>query len=123
LENSGNSPAIRVSPFTLVALFTDEDAPPQDWKTVACQAAGENISYEGKQTYFIMPKSTIEIGGASMQGTAQSVANRHFFWLIGCIVYRDSLQSGPHHTVILMRSGFSTRIPPAGLGIYASEAN
>jgi hypothetical protein len=125
LENSGNTPAVRVSPFTLVAFFTDEDIPPENWKTVSCQAAGENISYESKQTYFIMPKSTIQTGGASIQGTAQSVANRHFFWLIGCIVYRDSLQSGTHHTVILMHSGFSAQIPysPAGLSTYASEAN
>jgi hypothetical protein len=125
LENFGNSPALHVSPPTFVVKFTEKQIPPNDWKTLPCQSAAENISKQELQTYFIMPKSTVLTTASTMQGTPGNVVDLHNLWLMGCVVYQDSIDWQVHHTVILLYSAYSSAVQfsPKSLGIWASDTD
>lgn len=125
LENFGNSPAVYVSPWAFVANFTEKAIPPDNWRVAACKVASDEIMRQESQTYFIMPKSSIRMASHVFQGTGQSVANMSNLWLTGCVVYKDSLDSDLHRTVILLHSAYnpSVEFSPQGLGVWDSEAN
>jgi hypothetical protein len=127
LENFGHSPALHVSPLTFFATFANEsngDAP-KNWQILPCQSAADKISKTPDYGYFILPGSTVDTTANDMQGTSYSVAEMHTLWIVGCIVYQDSIGGEIHHTAVLLRSPYAPNvaIPLQAVGIQASTAD
>jgi hypothetical protein len=120
LDNSGGSPARRISPAALLAVPTSEGNVPEQWQKMNCNLA-EQISRGGTvPTIIIMPRSQAQQRSES-SGEVPPNVEFHHVWLLGCIAYQDTWGGPIHHTRVVLHSPYT----PSGMrfSFWDSEAD
>lgn len=121
LENFGNSPARRIAPAAFGGIVTSQAEVPADWQKMECDL-GEKISKGGTvPTFTIMPKSPMESRSEGQGGIPQNITIHHV-WLLGCIVYQDTLGGPIHHTRIVLHSTYTPQAVPR-FSLWDSDAD
>lgn len=102
LENFGTQPARKVTIPTFTPAVTSDGIPPAGWQQKKCDFM-EKMSNQSYYTAILMPKtSSGPIPGQTIAGSSTEVGKIKMAWIIGCIVYRDTIGGPIHHTRIIL---------------------
>ena len=110
LWNFGNSTAVRIAFPTFQAITTSEPDSPETLESVNCSEA-ENASVKGIHIISLMPKAPTIVKAEVVNLPQKPICLQHI-WVLGCIVYQDTLKGPIHHTRVIMHSRYIA--PPPG---------
>jgi len=123
LENFGNSPAIEIAPFTFAGIPTEEAKVPEIWRKIICTRGEEETRSGMTPTIMLMPKATLGTKSTAMVQSLKGAKINHI-WLVGCIVYQDTLNGPIRHTRVVLRSEYnSVRKTMSQPSLWESDAD
>ncbi len=130
LENTGNSPAFKVTE-AIAPVFPTSTELPNDWRLQACRISDEMSVGKNMGGVVIMPKGTTDKPHPITVSIPipADVKQANFIWVVGCITYQDTFNrlKNLHHTKMLyiirsQKPVILTNLPANGLTPFPTNA-